>query len=241
MAKVNAGDDNEDRKRLKEKLKVTLRSRTLNDEFEARRSTTTQDWPAEERLVGPREVLFRAMRSRARRMRCSTTPGWPALQCTQRQGRGAVRGRPEARRPHVRWAAFDRNGVLSVERATVSPFLNQDFQPSPKALPSRSCQQSQHTLATSTEVGGAGAQRSRRPVQQRAPPPAHPASRGWGDGRGYAVGGRGLGCCAGVCARYGVCVMDMGFRGRRGGVGGGRLLWRATGGTDYEPSFHSGR
>ena len=29
MAKVNAGDDNEDRKRLKEKLKVTLRSRAM--------------------------------------------------------------------------------------------------------------------------------------------------------------------------------------------------------------------
>ena len=54
MARVNAGDDNEDRKRLKEKLKVALRSRALNDEAEARRSTTTQDWPAEERLVGPR-------------------------------------------------------------------------------------------------------------------------------------------------------------------------------------------
>ena len=44
----------QDRKRLKEKLKVALRSRALNDEAEARRSTTTQDWPAEERLVGPR-------------------------------------------------------------------------------------------------------------------------------------------------------------------------------------------
>ena len=29
MAKVNAGDDNEDRKRLKEKLKVALRSRAM--------------------------------------------------------------------------------------------------------------------------------------------------------------------------------------------------------------------
>ena len=54
----------QDRKRLKEKLKVALRSRALNDEAEARRSTTTQDWPAEERLVGQREVLFGAMGSR---------------------------------------------------------------------------------------------------------------------------------------------------------------------------------
>ena len=155
-------------------------------------------------------------------MRCSTTQGWPALQCTQRQARGAARGRPEARRPHVRWAAFDRNGVLSVERATFS-------QPGFSHFPAGAAQQK--LAAESVHAGHLHLPRHRKSVARgrrgadapsSAPPPAHPASRGWGDGRGYAVGGRGLGCCAGVCARYGVCVMDMGFRGRRGGVGGER-------------------